>query len=66
MRIIVVYKDIINKCCRSAVNPCGLIYCWSETKALKSMQKNFEHILSLSFIAEEVYVGISHYINRFT
>ena len=40
------------------MNPCGFVYCWSETKALESMQKALS--IFTSFVTEEVYVGISH------
>ena len=36
----------------------------SESMALKSMQKTLS--IFTSFVTEEVYVGIGHYINRFT
>ena len=43
------------------MNPCGFTFCWSET-LLESMQKALS--IFTSFVTEEVYVGISHYVNQ--
>ena len=62
MRFVVVHKNIVNKCRRIIVYSCGLVNSWSETKALERVQESL--CIFARFIREEVYVGISHYVNR--